>query len=1070
MAEAEAKLQSNGRTHAKALGMAPKQAPQAGDAAPRGVAVSPSQAGAAAPECSDAVEDEDPPAAATPNDVMRALTRLRGALESADGQLSDAQGRGYLGAHTPGWSTKPAWTVDADANAGLRSMLKPVELKRGPWPLTEHLRRASDAALGDVGATASAALRSAALPQKYWGDVHARLRRRYASPPALRPAPWAHATDLALPPDAAGHRHLAKVGTVKKAPPPRPRSASTGRISLAFSSPARNQYAVQLSVGAQLLPAGMDATVSSAAVVVRRSWTVAAPERLAGCARDPDVACAAPAGVWTDAPVPMQAERTHDPDAPRRSTAGKASACVASHDSSPLQEPYAPPALRPSRELALPSMVDEPCCSSARAKPQRGPHVVRRKSRRMPTLKLLLQPAGGAGAPPPQAPGTQSADMRPRALQLQPASAPSGDAECWADGEVSAPSQSLGFRFLPPPHQAPHHLVLPAPPPPLPARPARCPAVKAQPELAYAPRDDPATARAGGKRWRRRARAERTDVQTRRKVRVQLTRWEAACVIQAHFRGMEARRLISAVKARIMLSTHLSEKAVTGKSGDGQLPTAALRHVKVLAEFYEQSSQRRRFHEAAQHARARAAAATSLPSGGSSAPAALTRRGQPPPLVAAMPERPNPLLRIYETQGEAAALEAAAREALTWTNWMVPDLAKHAEEDATLAAVRAFRDMLKEGETVRDSREMANRIALKAAAEVVAPAMAELTAHGLAADHYSSANATVANRVRDGKAASGSAHARGVPAVAHSAAAAAAFAKHFDKVKQDPRSFKHVLGPPQPLAPPPGVPAVGVKQRLVAAPTAKLPTPAASLKAPSPAASLKDAPSSTPAAPTVHAKPSRQDRSWLESAASLFGVGRPSAAAQTAAATRIQAAVRAQRARRLLAILRARSELRQAVSAVRDRGIAAQPAVLEKTTALGDAYLRAWNLPRAEQCYSHVLETMERDYGRGDPRTVRPASALARLYRERGETQRAEEVMRRATSRAAPKDVFSSLGGLFGVAPVAAAAPPSTGSKALDSAAAQAADAFASSTKAVQEQFGALFGGGWLSSRPVESA
>jgi len=46
------------------------------------------------------------------------------------------------------------------------------------------------------------------------------------------------------------------------------------------------------------------------------------------------------------------------------------------------------------------------------------------------------------------------------------------------------------------------------------------------------------------------------------------------------------------------------------------------------------------------------------------------------------------LCALYRTKGEAAALEAAAKEALAWTQWMVPDGATAAEDDAALSAAR----------------------------------------------------------------------------------------------------------------------------------------------------------------------------------------------------------------------------------------------------------------------------------------------------------------------------------------------------------------------------------------------
>jgi hypothetical protein len=117
---------------------------------------------------------------------------------------------------------------------------------------------------------------------------------------------------------------------------------------------------------------------------------------------------------------------------------------------------------------------------------------------------------------------------------------------------------------------------------------------------------------------------------------------------------------------------------------------------------------------------------------------------------------------------------------------------------------------------------------------------------------------------------------------------------------------------------------------------------------------------------------------------------------------------------------------------------------------------------------------MERDYGRGDVRCVRPASALARVYRERGEPARAEEVMKRATTGASPKGGAPAaspgrdqLFGLFG----GAASAPTSGSNVLDSAAVGVQDAFASSGKALQgaaDNLAGALGLGWLSSQPAK--
>jgi hypothetical protein len=1121
MVEAEAKLLSNGqkaapgaraarsKARSRSRSRSPRRAAAAAAAAAAGAPLQPGtplpegEAGEAptegeAPAAAGEAPAADPEAVAVPQrKALSALEQLRRALADADARINDTQGKHWLGAHEPTWKPGPQWPR-GDANMALRAKLTPMDRERAPWPLVEKMRVASAEAAVDVGVAASAAVRNTALAGKFGGDVHARLLGRFGTPPAVRPNFWAHGADLELPGNFNGRRHLAKLKTPvpKPPPPPRPpvqRSQSTGRISLSFSSPARHEYKVELSMGATLAPTGgamSDMPSIGTSAVLSKTWKHV-PQILPQCVRESLAAAAAPVDLFEDVALPGLSEKSHDPRAPRHTAAGKAEALAeAGPEPARRKEPYAPAALRPRREDALAPEEDEAPSTSARPKPQRGPHVVRRKARKMPRMTVEEPEQSVYADPPPRAPDAATGASKPRALLRPPPKEDDGDDAVFDDGLMLFTSESAGTEG-PLALDAPHDLPAPtAPPTPLPADVAAPAPLHAQPELAFTPRDSDPPGRGAAKRWRMRRRTERQEVSVRtfKRSKVTLTRWEAACVIQAFFRGMEARRLMSAIKARVLLSTHLSEKALTGKAtgfdAEAMAPQA-LRHVKVLAEFYEKSSGRAKFATATASAVAASTARTATNVSSTATTGATARRRNGAPLsVAPLPAKPNPLLKIYEQQGEAAALEAAAREALTWTNWMVPDIAKEAEDDATLAAVRAFRDMLKEGEAPADTRQFANRIALKAAAEVVGPAIAELTAHGLNADHYQSASTTIANRVRDGKEALGDeARARKVPTIAHDAEHARTFEKHFDKLRDHSGKAAGARAPAASAAPPTPAAAKPARATATLSP-APVSAKAAAKAAPQPASvpvkaavpAAKAAPPPVAAPPVAVPAGKRNERSWFDSAASLFTGNR--GLTQAAAATRIQSAVRAMRARRQLDILKARVELRAAVAAVRDKGIAAQPAVLDRTMALGDAYLRAWNLPRAEQCYTHVLETMERDYGRGDVRCVRPASALARVYRERGEPQRAIEVMRRATAPSPkpvatpspPRDALSAaLGGfgLFGGA-TAAAAAPATGSKVLDSAAVGVQDALANTGKAMQgaaDNLAGALGLGWLSSQ-----
>jgi len=1018
MAEAEAKLQANGRRPAPPPTPPPAPSPSAPAPEPE-----------AEPETETETEnEEDEEEAAGAAGRPSALARFREASRQADAAISDAGGRHWLGAHLPDWSGERAFAPRADAHAALRARLQPLPKREQPWALTSALDSAAQGAAAAAGARLQLALRAAnTLPK--WGDCGERLALRFHSPQPLRPQPWAHAVPPPPAPHAVGRRGLARVGEEPPPPAPapkpkpvprppraplvRPRSASTGRLSIALSSPARARYslAVSLSGGglgtlAHAGGSGAEAALAaSASATLRHSWQVQPRPRAVKWAVEPAAAEAAPADLRTDAPRPGAQDGGRIADDWRAAPGKRARVAAAPAARGEASEPRWEGGARAEEEQELPAAAEAaPRAPSARAKPG-CLRPLRPAKPPMPRLLARLPGAAAEGAPKPAPPTAEAADARPRPLALAPLPAEEADAEecgrAAALPQAEAAEVEVEASPLPPPAaRAP----APAAPPPaaLRARVAPPPA-RAASERGFTQAEAAAAPSPGSKRWRARARAlPLAPPPPPRRPVVPLTEWEAACVIQAHVRAHAAKRLLSALKARLMLKAHLAERGCTGKraEGEGTLSAAALRHVKALAGAYEASGGRRRAAEAAAGAAAAAVQRTS------SRPRSRGRgaRAAPPP-----PPEPASLLRIYQTQGEAAALEAAAREALAWTQWMVPPGAVAAEEDAAASAAKAFRQWLKEGEGVGGARELANRVALKAAAEVAAPALNAVTARGLAGEH-----APPPPRARDAK-------------------AAAAFAANFERLRAAPRP-PPALAPapapaPAPVAPPPPRRTLAARNDTAAAPPAPAPPAAA-------AAAAK------PAAPPPA-------RPWADSAAALFR-SRPAAAArQAAAALRIQCAFRRLRARRALAVLRARAALRAAVAAVRERGSAAQPAVLQRTAELGEAYAAAGNGARAEQCFVHVLETVERDFGRGDARCGAAAAALARLYRRRGEAARAEELLRRlAQPSPSPKKadpVGDVLGSLFGA---------KSGSKALDGAA---------------QNVASFLGGGWLSSQPKQA-
>ncbi len=116
----------------------------------------------------------------------------------------------------------------------------------------------------------------------------------------------------------------------------------------------------------------------------------------------------------------------------------------------------------------------------------------------------------------------------------------------------------------------------------------------------------------------------------------------------------------------------------------------------------------------------------------------------------------------------------------------------------------------------------------------------------------------------------------------------------------------------------------------------------------------------------------------------------------------IQAGFRGLIARRGAEVQRCRLDLRAALAEAKTQPGVPHPDVIQCMLDLGEAYLRAWDPHSAEQAYSAALQSIERDYGVGDPRCRRPAEILARIFSDRGDEAMAEEVLQRVLVPARP--------------------------------------------------------------------
>ena len=215
-----------------------------------------------------------------------------------------------------------------------------------------------------------------------------------------------------------------------------------------------------------------------------------------------------------------------------------------------------------------------------------------------------------------------------------------------------------------------------------------------------------------------------------RRRRAALTRYEtpgarrarAAAVIQAHFRGSQARRALAALRTRALLRQSLAAPAMHGAV---LKPAAASAAEALMGVFTE---------------RARSAKFTALA----------------PPLPAEDPAASGTarervatrLARIAAERGEAAALEDAVREALAWSDVLLPRGAGDAEGVACTAAEGAFREAaLATGPAPGATHRLAHRLAAKVAADVVGQALAPRTGGQAAA--LLSDKVTTAAKIRD---------------------------------------------------------------------------------------------------------------------------------------------------------------------------------------------------------------------------------------------------------------------------------------------------------------------------------
>ena len=152
----------------------------------------------------------------------------------------------------------------------------------------------------------------------------------------------------------------------------------------------------------------------------------------------------------------------------------------------------------------------------------------------------------------------------------------------------------------------------------------------------------------------------------------------SAITIQRHVRGCIARRLLVVAQARALLLHSLGAPA-----GHGVLKSVAGATAQQMVSAFAQR-------------------------------APLGRKRAP---VAGAPRLGASLCALREAHGEQAALDAAAREALHWSKWMIPEESLATEREAFEASHAALCDVLSNAEPGPQSAVLASHLASRVACE-----------------------------------------------------------------------------------------------------------------------------------------------------------------------------------------------------------------------------------------------------------------------------------------------------------------------------------------------------------------
>ena len=248
------------------------------------------------------------------------------------------------------------------------------------------------------------------------------------------------------------------------------------------------------------------------------------------------------------------------------------------------------------------------------------------------------------------------------------------------------------------------------------------------------------------------------------------TRDTAATEIQRHVRGGQCRRLLAVAQTRALCSFAVAVPLKNAKPPQAVAHQTSLKHtsaslaLRLMAAF---------------------TARTANP------------KPVPPPQATVLPSQPPPaklgqhLMDTYNQLGEAAALEAAMKEALVWSAWMVPDSGAGVETAAHGASGAALQEHVRgtakangdgpqqTAASTRVAQALAGKVAAEVAAAVQPPAgqaasMQQARLGDGEVNTVSGAVRAAANTGKPGALASARAAAPALPAASAAAAPAAA--------------------------------------------------------------------------------------------------------------------------------------------------------------------------------------------------------------------------------------------------------------------------------------------------------